>query len=363
MSFSSFPRAALDFVSKAIWNIPGRFQLANVLGRSYSLRCVVFHHIAAADSPFTAGTNVRATPREFEDALKFLTAHYHPVCLEDVLADPDGSGLPERALLVTFDDAYASVPEVAAPLCRKYRVPAAFFVNAAFLDNHRLAPDNLICYVANKFGMEVIDAAARTLRTGHSQRSNLRSLSETFTSFLPAITLSQRQAFLDELARLTGIDESDLAAKSGLYMTSAQLRALSSYDFEIGNHTFSHVHGRSLTPDDFTGEIDRNKAELESISGAKVRAFSLPYGSSKDLTPELAGHLRRSGHQAVFFSESVSNRRGSDRRHFDRVNCRPRDVRTLFVDIEVLPRLRAIRDRIAGPAAMRRSSATVGVAR
>ena len=68
---------------------------------------------------------------------------------------------PPRAVLVTFDDGYASTMEWAAPLCKRFEVPAVFFLNAAFLDNHRLAPDNLVCFAANVLGMETINAAAR----------------------------------------------------------------------------------------------------------------------------------------------------------------------------------------------------------
>jgi peptidoglycan/xylan/chitin deacetylase (PgdA/CDA1 family) len=326
--------------------MPGSFGIARMLGPSYSLRCVVFHHISATQSPFTTGMNVSTTPRKFEAALRFLTTYYTPVRLEDVLADVDGQGLPPHAVLVTFDDAYASVAEVAAPLCRKFAVPAVYFVNAAFLNNQRLAPDNLLCYVANVQGMETINAAARTLR--RTEIPQLHSLSEVFASFLPSLTLAEREAFLEAVRRLAGITERRLAEETALYLTTKQLCALRSFDFEIGNHTYSHVHCRSLLPEDFGQEIDRNKAELETLSGTKVRSFSQPYGSSKDLTRELAGHLERSGHGAVFLSESVANPRGADPFHLDRVNPGVDGDDSFFLELEVLPRLRAVRNRLFG---------------
>lgn len=324
--------------------MPGRFEFARLLGPSYSLRCIVFHHISAVESPFTTGMNVSTTPSHFEAALKFLTTYYTPVCLEDVLADAHGRNLPLRAVLVTFDDAYASVLEVAAPLCRRYGVPAVFFVNAAFLNNQRLAPDNLVCYVANKFGMQTINAAVGTVRGGQIPR--LLFVSEVFSSLFPSLTLVERETFLESLRRLAGITEGPLAEESGLYLTSEQLCSLASFNFEIGNHTYSHVHCRRLSEAEFGQEIDRNKAELEAISGTKVRAFSQPYGSSKDLTCQLADHLARSGHEVAFLSESVANRRGAHRFHLDRVNPRIDGDDSLFLDLEVLPRLRAVRDRL-----------------
>src|ERR1035438_6564940 len=163
--------------------MPGFFGIARILGPSYSLRCVVFHNVSATESPFTKGMGVSITPIDLEAMLKFLTRYYTPVSLEDVLADSDGRGLPSRAMLVTFDDGYASVMEWAAPLCVKFGVPAIFFLNAAFLDNYRLAPDNLVCYAANVLGMETINAAAHVVKGADSPK--LKSLAEVFSCFFP----------------------------------------------------------------------------------------------------------------------------------------------------------------------------------
>jgi len=324
--------------------MPGCFGIARALGPSYSLRCVAFHDISAVESPFTKGMGVSMTPGNFEAALKFLTRSYTPVCLQDVLADSDGRDLPPRAVLVTFDDGYASVMEWAAPLCAKFRVAAIFFLNAAFLDNHRLGPDNLVCYVANVLGMETINAAVRVVKGADSPK--LKSLREVFSVFFPAISLAERKVFLDALVHLGGINERQLAEEAGLYLTRKQLCELASSDFEIGNHTYTHVRCRSLTPENFGDEVVRNKAELEAVSGRKVRSFSVPYASSADLTSDLLRLLELSGHQAVFRSESVANPRGVNRFHLDRVSIRANRDATFFFEIEVLPRLRAIRNQL-----------------
>lgn len=334
----------MSMAADALWRLPGSFGIARILGPSYSLRCVVFHNISATQSPFTSGISVSITPKKFVAALKFLTAHYTPVHLEDVLTSRDGQRLPDRAMLLTFDDAYASVAEWAAPLCRQYGVPALFFVNAAFLDNRRLAPDNLICYVANVLGMETINSAVRTV--SGNETIELHSLAEVFGSYLPSISLAEREIFLDTLRKLSGINESRMAKDANLYLTSKQLCDLKSFDFEIGDHTYTHTHCRSLSKQECVSEVDRNKDELEALTGTKIRSFSQPYGASKDLTPELAEHLKRSGYEAVFLSESVANSRKQDLFHLDRIStCAESDDR-LFFEIEVLPRLRAIRNRI-----------------
>lgn len=322
--------------------MPRSFAIARMLGRS-SLRCVVFHNIADTFSPFTDGIKVDIQPDGFEAALRFLTAHYSCVRLQDVLSDCDGRGLPPRSLLVTFDDAYASVFKLAAPLCRKYGVPAVFFVNAAFVDNLKLSPDNLVCYAANVFGMETINIAARTVWDNRDIK--MHSLAEVFGVFFSTISLAQREIFLDELRRVTGIDDAQVAQRAKLYITGKQLRDLRAFDFEIGNHTYTHSYCRSFTAQDYALEIDRNKQELEILSRTRVRSFSQPYGSTKDITPELIKHLRQSGHETVFLSESVANPRRLNLFHLDRVSTCAVAYDRLFLEIEVLPRLRAIRNR------------------
>lgn len=343
MNIGRIRDTAIKWAAATFWNTPGCFGIARILGPDYSLRCVVFHDVSESESPFTQGMGATITPSRLGGALRFLTKYYNPVSLQEVLADSRGRRLPPRPILVTFDDGYASAMNAAA-LCQTLGVPATFFLNAAFIDNNKLAPDNLICYAANKFGIDAINQAACALK-GSGIRA-LRSLSEVFGSFLPGLSLNERETFLDALAGFTGVNGRQLAAQAALYLTWNQVSTLASFGCEIGNHTYSHVHCRSLTERDFDQEIHRNKTELEVRSGMKVRAFSLPYGSSVDLTDDVATHLQRSGHQAVFFSESVANPPGADTFHLDRVGSRAASDDFFFFEIEVLPRLRAMRNRL-----------------
>src|ERR1700731_2933043 len=121
-------RAALNLAAGTLWYAPGAFNIVRALGGNYSLRSVLFHDVCDTETPFTRGLGGTITSKDFEAALQFLTKNYTPVSLADVLASFDGKPLPLRPALVTFDDAYASISEAAAPLCVKYGVPALFFV-------------------------------------------------------------------------------------------------------------------------------------------------------------------------------------------------------------------------------------------
>ena len=83
---------ALKLAAQAVWRIPGRFGIARLFGPSHSLRCVVFHDMSAAETPFTRGMGASITPTDFESVLRFLTRHYNPVRLQDVLNEADEIG-------------------------------------------------------------------------------------------------------------------------------------------------------------------------------------------------------------------------------------------------------------------------------
>jgi peptidoglycan/xylan/chitin deacetylase (PgdA/CDA1 family) len=336
----------LNVLGEVLWRMPGRFNLISLLGRRYSLRCVLFHHIADRPSAFTDGMSVTIRRKEFDDRIRFLAQHYTPIDLETFLHGAQGGKLPRRPVLVTFDDAYASVAEEAAPICRKYRVPALFFVNAAFLGNRDLSMDNFLAYVANTFGLAEINALAREFNG--PQQPLLRSRKQVTSEFIPTLSTERLEAFKRQLAAAVGVDTGQLANAARLYLSLDQLRELASSGFEIGNHTFSHVHCRILAGQDFHTEIENNKSFLESVLGREVRAFSLPYGSVADFTPSLEQHLKNSGHKAAFFVESRTNTDATNLYHLNRVSVHSASDAALFEEIEVLPRLRAIRDSFLG---------------
>ncbi len=129
-------------------------------------------------------------------------------------------------------------------------------------------------------------------------------------------------------------------------MSSRQLGSLSSYNIEIGNHTYSHVYGRNLAGNDFAEEIGRNKSLLESISGKTVRTFSAPYGSSIDLPDHLVEYLKQSKHSSAFLVESSVNNPSTSPFRVHRISVQVSNNADLFSELEVMPRLRSIRDAL-----------------
>jgi len=306
---------------------------------------LLFHDVANELSEFTNGLGVTMAVRAFEALIRFVSRYYTAITLLDYLDFRASGKFPPRPVILTFDDAYASVALNAAPILKKYGVPAVFFVTASLVGNEELGLDNLLCYVANKLGFDTVRVVARQFSSAGTE---FASLEQIFDDLLPALSREQVREFRTALSDAVGISTRELAQKARLYVNPEQLRALAESGFEIGNHTFSHVFCRTLTTNDFQQEIDVNKTKLEAITGLRVRAFSVPYGSPADLTSEVAENLRRSGHELVFLARDRSNSPDTDLFRLNRINMHSGTDRDFFAEIELLPRLRSLADILLG---------------
>jgi peptidoglycan/xylan/chitin deacetylase (PgdA/CDA1 family) len=334
----------LSLAGRIVWRMPFSFGVATLLGPTYALRCLLFHDIADHASEFTEGLGVTLSRKRFEDQISFVSKYYTPVTLQEVLAGSWEKRSDKPRILVTFDDAYFSAVQVAAPILRQYGVPAVMFVTGSLIGNHVLGLDNLLCYVVNRHGLEVVHSVACEI----SRRKDLNFLSctQVTNEFLPTLSQSSIAEFHAALVSAIRIPAEEAARRAQIYLSADQLRSLVADGFEIGNHTYSHVFCRSLRASEFHHEIYANKTRLEAITGSKVRAFSVPYGSPKDLTPEVERHLRCSGHEAAFLVDNRMNTPTTDRYRLSRISLEGESDADLFTKVEMLPRLQSLRDEV-----------------
>src|SRR5262249_54900726 len=74
------------------------------------------------------------------------------------------------------------------------------------------------------------------------------------------------------------------------------------------------------------------------------------YGSSADLTADLAAHLQCSGYEAIFLAEGCANSSRAQRSLVDRVSIKAGTDAAFFSEIEILPPLRTMRKSMFGAA-------------
>jgi peptidoglycan/xylan/chitin deacetylase (PgdA/CDA1 family) len=281
--------------------------------------------------------NVTTSPDMLASHLEMLARDYAFISIERLLRGSVETVDGRPPILVTFDDAYASVADTAADRCYQAGVPSVFFVNGAFVDNSSLAFDNLVARTVNAIGMAPVEAAAGR---------RFRSLGEFFGPYLASITFDERARVYDRLAESLPAPPGQIAADAALYVTSPALASLGATGMAVGNHTWSHVYCRRIDADSVGAEIEYNQRFLESIVSYPIQAFSYPYGSQIDATDTMTSDLVRLGHGAAFLVEAEANRHDADTMRLSRVSVGAITSADLFADLEILPVMRRARNRL-----------------
>lgn len=311
-----------------------RLSKAPATGRG--LQVVLYHDIADDPHPLTDGLNVATPVALFEAHLDYFEREYEVVDLDMLLA----SRLPKRPLLITFDDGYRSVLDVAAPLLRRRGLPAVLFASAAFLEQGSVPLDNLLCALAGEHGTATIERElTRSSPEAHSPAELIARTAD--------LSYAKRRRLPDELSGRFGVDQRELRARSRLFLDHDELAAVVEHGIEIGNHTASHLFCRAIDSEHAADvELVQHKRKLESWAGKPVRSFSYPYGNRRDTTSLVEQTLADSGHEATFVVESRPNGR-TRVRPWNRVGLDALPARRLGLELELLPRLRAMRDAVA----------------
>ena len=96
---------------------------------------IMYHRISNSDS---AASRFVITPKEFEDDLKFLQNNaYTPVVMKDLISFvEEGTDLPEKPVVITFDDGYYSDYRYSYPLLKQYQMKAVISVIGKFTDEY-----------------------------------------------------------------------------------------------------------------------------------------------------------------------------------------------------------------------------------
>ena len=261
------------------------------LGRHQRLSILIYHRVMKERDWMRPA---EPTVVEFSWQMRLLQRYFNVLPLSEATQLLKSGDLPPRAVCVTFDDGYADNASVAQPVLERYGIPATVFVAAGYLDGGCMWNDKIV----------------ESLRHFRSSEVDFSSLG--LPAYRTATLAFRRQAAYDIIARCkyleTGQREELAEAIAGhsndrvddLMMTTEQLQTLHRQGIEIGGHTFSHPILTSLPKDKAREEIQRGKAELESIIGEPLRLFAYPNGRPEtDYNQDHVALVKEAGFEAA----------------------------------------------------------------
>lgn len=204
------------------------------------------------ESPVDDGSvpfaNLHVVAETFDAQCRMIADTCHPIDLATFCeARANGRALPDRPVLITFDDGYRSVFELARPILLRHKIPATVFVCSDPVRRQRLF---------------WFDAVTRAL--GPAAVAALRALPNE----------AWRKAAADH-------DTPARAAPHLAPMTEAQVRQLADEGFAIGVHTASHAPLAHAPADAQRHELESCRSALESWTGQRIDAVAYPFGAPR----------------------------------------------------------------------------------
>lgn len=161
----------------------------------------LMYHSVAADPPRTTA-RLAVTPDDLRDQLSWLADHgYTGMTFGDAaqaLLD-SASGLPDRTVVLTFDDGYADFATTALPLLHRFGFPATLFVTTGWVAD--AGADSAGTPLDSTLRWEQIrDAAGAGIEIGAHSHSH------------PALDKLSPKNLMDELTRSRGLLEDCIGA-------------------------------------------------------------------------------------------------------------------------------------------------------
>lgn len=239
----------------------------------------------------------------FREQIAFMKSNFNIVTMEQVLeAISTKEKLPEKALLLTFDDGYADNYNVAMPILEEYGVQGSFFIPGKTFTTHHLLDVNKIHYVlasANIYNL--VEDLKKEMDYYRGQEFQYASTEELFAKYAVASRFDIKETvFVKQMlqtvlpeklrniissklfAKYVGVTEEQLAYE--LYMSEEQIRTMKRHGMFIGIHGYDHYWLGNLPVEQMENDISLALDALDEFVDRKQWVMNYPYGNyNKDV--------------------------------------------------------------------------------
>lgn len=275
---------------------------------SNRLTVVMYHYVRDLRNsrfPEIKGCDIRL----FREQVQFIKKHYKPVTVEQVVnAYNGGERLPDHAILLTFDDAYADHFTYVFPVLEHEHIQGAFFPPVKAVTEHTVLDVNKIHFLLASTPTEKMPKLLGELKRMVEENKDEYGL-DSFDSYYERLAVANRfdtkevifvkrllQVALPEQLRkqlsselfekAVGMDESMFSRE--LYMSIDQIKCMVDCGMHIGSHGYDHYWLSSLPKEKQELEIAKSIEFIDSVGGdAKNWTICYPYGDYNDDTISL----------------------------------------------------------------------------
>ncbi len=227
-----------------------------------------------------------------------------------IYAVHNGTSLPEKAVLLTFDDGYVDNYTVALPILEEFGFQGSFFIPGKTFSTHQLLDVNKIHYIlASADVKKLVVDLKRKIDYYRGQEFNYPSTEELWNEYATDSRFDSKetifvkrilQTVLPEKLRNTissdlfekyvGVTEEQLAYD--LYMTPDQICTLKRHGMFIGLHGYDHYWLGNLSVDKMKSDISMALETLDEFIDRKAWVMNYPYGNYNE---EVVNYIKSEG--------------------------------------------------------------------
>jgi peptidoglycan/xylan/chitin deacetylase (PgdA/CDA1 family) len=250
--------------------------------RRQRLLILAYHGISLSDEHLWNGSQFLApdTLRSRFELLKKSNCEVLP--LDEGVERLNANDLPERSVVLTFDDGTSDFRRRALPLLKEFDLPATLYLTTYYTDYQRPVFDLMCSYLLWLGRNERLNFKHFT---GHDRKTELRSndAREAALSDLQIFVRAQglsaeaKDEFAAKLAAHLGVEYAALLEQRVMHNLSAgEVKQLAADGVDIQLHTHRH-----RTPKDrslFLREIEDNRRRIQEMTGRPTAHFCYPSG-------------------------------------------------------------------------------------
>ena len=237
-----------------------------------------------------------ATPEELDRHLKLLKRHYDVVAPDQL--DEDLLSTRGRHVVVTFDDGYRDLYELAHPVLRANNVRALMFLCTGFIDGHERAWWDDIGWMLRHATLPQLPPGPWSQRPLPLAGAQVESAIDVLTRAYWELTPPRASEFLASLASVTGAGARPTSAED--WITWDMARALKASGHEIGGHTETHPVLSRLPRSQQLTEIVASRDRIAEELGERPRWLAYPVGTKDAFDATTLDVAREAGVQLAF---------------------------------------------------------------
>ncbi|NOZ26231.1 MAG: polysaccharide deacetylase family protein, partial [Nitrospirae bacterium] len=276
------------------------------------IRILAYHDIS--DKEYL---NLQVPERVFRRHVEYLLRNnYNVISLEeaaDLLAS--NSEMPEKTVVITFDDGYKSVYRAAFPVVKELGVPITVFLTTGSIGSSdgSLPPFvDAVAYAVRNTAETEIDLSEWNLMKYPLNTSLLKELAiRDINEYSKNLGTVKRMEFLNFIFRKLNVDTTDAALRNKM-LSWDEVVEMSREGITFGAHTHSHPSLSRIPAEEARMEILRSKRLMEERLGIEVKTFAYPYGSEKDISGEVRDIVEEAGFKCACVLKDGINRAGED---------------------------------------------------